>query len=164
MKFKNRYKGLVYASILCLVLPYFTYRLAIKETLQLNSVFNEQKKEIESLERLTKQGDKSDQFDVKNDIQQGKLLISLLQSVLDDTAVAVENYTPLVELKQGVLGMQSSSLALSGDFISLVKVIDYIEQNLKSCRLCSASFEIVNDVVSHQEKLTASIIIKQITK
>lgn len=161
----NKYKGILYLTLLVVILPLCAYWLAIKQSVDI--IFDMSKKQ-ETISQLDHNGEKhkpkSELSLSSNDIIQSGIILDKIFTKDSTHNVEVAKYTPYLTFGDSNISIYTAELTLKGDFISILKVIDNVERNIPECTLSSLLLRTIIDRQSNTKQLFATLYIQQIVK
>lgn len=162
-----KYKGLTYLLLLLVVLPWAAWSLALKDTASKWRAYGKERRELAVLRETA--ASESGHVAAGAVLQTGEIIASgqflrLISETADANRVAVERYTPYLTENGDGIEIMTGEITVSGDYISLVRVIDHIEWKIGACKLVSADFRSAKDRRSGRIKLTATLLVQQMTE
>lgn len=96
-------------------------------------------------------------------LEDGKIL-GQIDSLVCRDGLTVIKYTPMLTFQENGWQIHSGELVVSGDFIHLLGLADYIRKNSGYSRLASLNFHINNDLQRRQKQLFLTLFIQQISE
>lgn len=157
------YKGVLHLGLLLVVLPLAVYSLAFGKTIQKYIGYRNEQKMLTALEISTTSTDRPETilFSNENLVQTGLLLHRLSETLLR-YGVTVEKYTPYTFDGGNQILLHTAELVLQGDYIDLVRVIEYVQENLPECKLLSVHFKSEKIQSSNERRLKVTLLLQQI--
>ncbi len=164
MKIPYKYVGILQLAALCILAPVVLWRFSLAGVVS-------QASECRRLERFIDDMAGAPTTDARPAFLSGReLLISgeLLTMILPFAAeygVSVGDYTPSVTLRQDAAEIHTVSIAMSGTYAAILRMIYRIETEIPSCKPVSLHFGIVSPPGGRdKERLEATLYIEQLVK
>ena len=152
------------ASLLC-ALPLIAWFLGLRGTV---ASWQEYREKLGVLEKLRMESDGSslprvkEVFSSQAVLQDGQWL-KKLSPMLTEGETVVSKYTPYLLRTEGSVRIDIGELTLSGDFISLVKLLDFIERDKSLGKVVSVAFGTTVDRVKKKKQLKMTLWIQQLS-
>ena len=160
----SKYKGLVYLSMLLIVLPIFIYFLSLKKTLNTYLESNKILNQIENLQTTLVTERKAEMAIVTQDYISNGLIINYLKdsSKIQQDNVTIDKFIPSkIDLGNGLF-IHIAQIVIYSDYISIVKAINNLEKIANQYNIISVHFQSEKNRQTSNIKLKATIIIQQI--
>lgn len=143
--------------------PLLVWQLTIRDAVPQYNTYREMQREIITLEKTsdlkyTEQLPKHESL-----ISNGDILEKIKHSCTVNN-IAIIRYTPLLTASEKNWKAYSGELVLSGSYVSLLRLMHYMEHKLSACNLLSAGFLLYTEPRSRQRSLRLTLILRQIEK
>ena len=163
MKLPYKYRGVVYLSLLFVLLPWAAWYYAIGNTVY---AAIECRRLTTRLQATDSRAATSD-FDPAAYADQQELVLSgvLLDALQGEIAalnLRVTGYVPVITEQQEGLELHTAQFSLTGRFVDLIWMMRYVQQNLPQCRLCAAVWQCATDRTTRKPQLTLTIYVQQL--
>lgn len=164
MRFWKPCQGILKLAVFLLLIPLIAWFFGFRRTYRL---WQESRIQQERLEYL-RSGEKDHSFvfsglPEKQVLNDGALL-EYLSDFIKRNSITIMKYTPCLTRKEGGLQLYTGELVLGGDFISLLKMIRYIELHPEYGQIVSTAFEAFTDRNMQKKQLKVTLIIQQLTR
>lgn len=163
MKWIDAYAGRLRLIGLVVLAPLLIWWLALSRTVTL---WKDYRAATERLQKLETDGGTvavSPQVTASPVISNGKILEQLM-AVVTDNHLSIVAYSPLFTSAEGEWKIYTGELELAGEYIPLLKAVDYIGQHKEWGRIRSVRFRTVADRIRHTQQLRMNLWIQQIEK
>lgn len=164
MKTWRQYKGLLKLAGMIVMVPLVAWLFGFRQTVKL---WRECSVRQETVHRLS--ANKPEREEVLQEGLSGKqvlnngVLLEQLGGTVRDNGVKVVKYTPYLTRQEGALQVHTGELVLSGNFTSLLKVMQHVEKKGNSGKIISAGFRLYDDRVRKERQLRMTLVIQQLT-
>lgn len=144
MKRFGRYRGLVSLALLLVAVPLLTGLPALRQSVSLALECHEQQRRLDELVRDSLRRESGTSVpDSALALCGNGLPADTLFALVVRGGCTVGKYTPLPVSVQGGLVLHTSEITLCGGYVPLVRIVDYIERRMPSCKILSAVFKTV---------------------
>lgn len=99
----------------------------------------------------------------ENQILNNGVLLGQLERPIRNNEVKMVKYTPYLTREEGKLQVHTGELVLSGSFISLLKVMHYMEKEGHPGKIVSAGFRLFDDRAKKERQLRMTLVVQQLT-
>ncbi len=162
MSSTHNYKGILYLTLLLVILPVAVWNFSIKKTVTKWQSYREESKELAEIESRDYSGLQTTP-ELQEELISSGGFIKAIAAVADKNGIMIEKYTPFVTYHTEGIQVNSAELLMAGNYIPLVRMIDHIENNMTTCKLVSVNFNGTEDRRTGIIKLTATIVVQQLT-
>lgn len=159
MKRLGQYEGLVRLILLLVILPLVIYHFSLARTYRLWKKMHRTEQLIAQASQESPQFVTAVRLDSVELIASGEVLDRMKALFIDDHAKIIQ-YTPWVTQEGDDFTLRTAEIVLSGDFTSLLQILDKMEQDLKRCRFLCSEFRIVRR--GRQSSLQLAVIVQQL--
>lgn len=159
MKRLGRYEGLVRLILLLVILPLVIYHFSLARTYRLWKKMHRTEQLIAQASQESPQAVTVVRLDSVELIASGEMLDRMKALFIDDHAKIIQ-YTPWVTQEGDDFTLRTAEIVLSGDFTSLLQILDKMEQDLTRCRFLCSEFRIVRR--GRQSSLQLAVIVQQL--
>ena len=149
MKEWMKYKNLGKLLGMLLLVPVIAWFFGFRETISIWHDYKEMKERIQRLQAGPVNGQSSDWENNWNGeavLRDGRLL-GKLSGILAKENVNVDSYTPNVVREENSTRVDAGMLVLAGNYISLVKLLDFVEKDNTLGKVTSVTFQVFPDRV-----------------
>lgn len=163
MKTRQSYKYLCKPFVWVVAVPVVAWFVGFRSTFILRKTCQEKQRLLMGWQRdsLRVSSMKALEWDSVSILRNGTWMESLLP-VLEREKVSVVRYTPLSLLSAGNVHLEAGELILKGDFIPLVRLLDFMERHVALGKMVQVRFEVVRERAQKEECLNMSIWIMQL--
>lgn len=158
----KRNKNTAYLLALLLLLPLFTYSFALSNYFRLRREVKQQETEIVALRQQDPL--KTDEIQASTDLLFSGELIDRLNNVVAQRNLKILHYTPRISVSEKTGALYTAEATISGNYLQVTRLIDYIETSFKQCRIISVCYFIVSTGYKGSKELQCTIVIQQIVK
>lgn len=155
MRIAYKYRGVLYLSLLLVVLPWVAVRYALKDTVSAWW-------ECRALQKEVVRGAVAAPADTVA-FENGRLLdgqlLSALQPVAAGQRVTVSDYKPLVTLRAEGIEVHTAALVLGGTYRDILQVVQHLERRIK---VSSLRFTAITPPNRGSKRLEATVYVEQI--
>ncbi|WP_303181455.1 hypothetical protein [Butyricimonas paravirosa] len=165
MKEWMKYKNLGKLLGMLLLVPVIAWFFGFRETISIWHDYKEMKERIQRLQAGPVNGQSSDWENNWNGeavLRDGRLL-GKLSGILAKENVNVDSYTPNVVREENSTRVDAGMLVLAGNYISLVKLLDFVEKDNTLGKVTSVTFQVFPDRVRKSKQLKMTIWIQQLS-
>lgn len=161
----GKYKGIAYLALLLIVLPLAVWSFALKGTVAKHREYRNESRKLETMRsqpatlRVT---DAGEVHGAAPDLISGGKFLEETAPCVEKNRLAIEKYTPYVSHRGEGIAVLTAGVEVSGDFVSIVRLVDFIEKEIKPCRLVSLDFRSTKERRTGKVKLTAVMYIQQV--
>lgn len=96
----------------------------------------------------------------ENLVSNGRL-VELLGKACEENSVSVKQYEPRLLDREGEYKLYTANLVLSGDYIDLVKTLQYCEDNIRSIKISTLQFE-YDEKKMNDKKVEMTVMLRQL--
>ena len=158
---KRKYGGLVRLAILLIIVP-VAWHLSISRTVDQWRKYRIGQSEIRLLEGMDNIS--GAMIELHNDLLNSGDILKALYPEIEANGLNVDLYVPYLTQTQGSTTLRSAEIVLRGEFISLLKIIRFLENDIPQVSLRSIEFASSNNPREKEKQLRATLIVQQITR
>ena len=164
MIFRKSVQGILKLVVFLLLLPTIAWFFGFRRTYRLWQESGIQQERLEYLRSGEK--DHSLVFNgvPKKQILNNGALLGYLSGFIKQNHITILKYTPYLIYEEGDLRLYAGELILGGNFISLLKMIRYIEIHPEYGQIVSATFEVFTNRNRQKKQLKTTLVIQQLTR
>lgn len=156
------YSGIIKVAALVMLLPIVLGKCTFSKTFQLYGDY----RQIQSMEAQLANTPTGGSTAVpvplhdENLVSNGRL-VELLGKACEENSVSVKQYEPRLLDKEEDYMLYSANLVLSGNYIDLVKTLQYCEANIQSIKISTLTFE-YDEKKMKDKKVEMILVLKQV--
>lgn len=136
------YSGIIKIAALLILMPIVLGKCTFSKTIQLYNNYRHIQTLEEQLVRTAPGKPIATPAPLHNEnlISNGRL-VELISQVCEGNSVSVKQYEPQLLDREGDYKLYAANLILSGNYVDLVKTLQYWEDNIPSIKISSLKFE-----------------------
>lgn len=156
------YSGIIKIAALLILMPIVLGKCTFSKTFQLYNDYRHVQSLEEQLVRTASGKPIATPAPLHNEnlISNGRL-VELISHVCEENSVSVKQYEPQLLDREGDYKLYTANLILSGNYVDLVKTLQYWEDNIPSIKISSLKFE-YDEKKMKDKKVEMSLSFKQI--
>lgn len=158
-----RYRGLMSAAALLLLLPFMIWRYAIGDTVRSAVEYRRLRLRAAMLAETPDCTTERAPVDAAVPAHSGRL-IDDLQPLLDGRDVRITGYAPFVTRRECGLTLHTFEMTLTGSFDDLLHCLHRIELECPSAAVRSVAWSTHTDRLDHSQRLLLTLCLQRLTK
>jgi hypothetical protein len=153
---------------------FFVYEMAIKETINMYNTYSEGEKKIAlaaSAPMLAAQLEKKlMQIDIKLGNENKKkqntadALLELTTNYCQNNHAVLREFPKTTIIEQGDMTIETNQFIVEGDFVTLINLVYILEQKNKLGKVASVKYQLKKDFKTKEMVLTAAIYVQNVKK
>ena len=164
MKEWKQHKGFLQLIGLIVIVPLVAWGFGFRQTVKLWRESNDRQEMVGHLsESRSGVGNELPGSVSGKQILNNGVLLGQLEQPIRDNEVKMVKYTPYLTREEGKLQVHTGELVLSGSFISLLKVMHYMEKEGHPGKIVSAGFRLFDDRAKKERQLRMTLVVQQLT-
>ena len=164
MKEWKQHKGFLLLVGLIVIVPLVAWVFGFRQTVKLWRESNDRQEMVGRLsESCSGVGNELPGSVSGKQILNNGVLLGQLERPIRNNEVKMVKYTPYLTREEGKLQVHTGELVLSGSFISLLKVMHYMEKEGHPGKIVSAGFRLFDDRAKKERQLRMTLVVQQLT-
>lgn len=155
----KRVKGQLYLLLLLLGVPLLVWQLAIAKTWRFHRQTKQEQAQIADMNSVPAEKHNAATLDTEEYLQSG-LILERIMPEAEKYGASIIKYSPIVTADDGGIVLRTAELNISASFHAIVRIVNYIQSDMLSCRIVSVNFRTVRQ--NRTQRLVAQIVVQQI--
>ncbi len=158
----KRYIGHLKLAGWLVIAPWLVWQLTLKNTLALQRECGRMEKELEQLQQMPENNPAGLTLSSAGASVSSGEILNRLRERIEKNRVTVERYTPFFTESEKELEVYTGELVLSGTFIPLLRVLDFMEGQECPGKVVSGTFRLETDRRSRAERLLLTVWVQEV--
>ncbi|MDR1755731.1 MAG: hypothetical protein LBR65_02065 [Culturomica sp.] len=158
----KRYIGHLKLAGWLVIAPLLVWQLTLKNTLSLQRECRRMEKELEQLQRTPENSPATLTLSGAGAAVSSGEILNRLRERIEKNRVTVERYTPFFTESEKEFEVYTGELVLSGAFIPLVRLLDFMEGEECPGKVVSSHFRLETDRRSRAERLLLTVLVQEV--
>ncbi len=163
MKIAHKYRGLVWLALLFVLLPFATWRYALRDTVRAVFDCRRLSREVRTHAQSAERVSDTEPLAGRELVLSGELLSMLLPEAARHE-VALTDFRPVVTLNEQGMEIHTATLTLRGPYARILHVVRHLETTIPACRLASLEFRLRSQPNRRMQWLEAVLCVEQIVR